>query len=68
VKLRVLPSLLLLFFLAPQFPACQLAAQLNSNNQKFSRPAHAFRFTYNYGQGFSFRSEAGAGAGSRATD
>src|ERR1700737_3856265 len=43
VKLRVLSSLLLLFF-----PACQLAAQATSNAQKFSPPARTFRFTYNF--------------------
>jgi len=42
VKLRVLPSLLLLFF-----PVCQLAAQATSNAQKFSPPTRTFRFTYN---------------------
>jgi transglutaminase-like putative cysteine protease len=46
VKLRVLSSLLLLFLLAPQFPGRQLAAQANSNAQKFSPPTRAFRFTY----------------------
>src|ERR1700737_1395131 len=43
VKLRVLSSLLLLFF-----PACQLAAQATSNAQKFSPPTRSFRFTYNF--------------------
>src|ERR1700726_2096821 len=43
VKLRVLSSLLLLFF-----PACQLAAQATSNGQKFSPPTRTFRFTYNF--------------------
>jgi len=43
VKLRVLSSLLLLFF-----PACQLAAQATSNAQKFSPPTRTFRFTYNF--------------------
>jgi len=43
VKLRVLSSLLLLFF-----PACQLAAEANSNAQKFSPPTRTFRFTYNF--------------------
>jgi hypothetical protein len=47
MRLRVLSSLLLLFFLAPQFPACQLAAQATSNAQKFSPPTRTFRFTYN---------------------
>ena len=46
MKLRVLSSLLLLFLLAPQFPGRQLAAQANSNAQKFSPPTRAFRFTY----------------------
>jgi transglutaminase-like putative cysteine protease len=48
MRLRVLSSLLLLFFLAPQFPASQLAAQATSNAQKFSPPARTFRFTYNF--------------------
>jgi len=48
VKLRVLASLLLLFFLAPQFPASQLLAQAASNAQKFSPPSRSFRFTYNF--------------------
>ena len=43
MKLRVLSSLLLLFF-----PACQLAAQATSNAQKFSPPTRTFRFTYNF--------------------
>jgi hypothetical protein len=43
VKLRVLSSLLLLFF-----PACQLAAQATSNAQKFNPPTRTFRFTYNF--------------------
>jgi len=43
MKLRVLSSLLLLFF-----PACQLAAQASSNAQKFSPPTRTFRFTYNF--------------------
>jgi transglutaminase-like putative cysteine protease len=43
VKLRVLSSLLLLFF-----PACQLAAQETLNGQKFSSPSRTFRFTYNF--------------------
>jgi len=43
MRLRVLSSLLLLFF-----PACQLAAQATSNAQKFSPPTRAFRFTYNF--------------------
>jgi hypothetical protein len=42
MRLRVLSSLLLLFF-----PACQLAAQATSNAQKFSPPTRTFRFTYN---------------------
>jgi transglutaminase-like putative cysteine protease len=48
VKLRVLSSCLLLFFAAPQFPACQLAAQTPSTAQKFSPPARTFRFTYHF--------------------
>jgi transglutaminase-like putative cysteine protease len=47
LRLRVLPSLLL-FFLAPQFPACLLAAQAKSNVHKFSPPSRTFRFTYNF--------------------
>jgi transglutaminase-like putative cysteine protease len=43
MRLRVLSSLLLLFF-----PACQLAAQASSNTQKFSPPTRTFRFTYNF--------------------
>ena len=43
MKLRVLSSLLMLFF-----PACQLAAQATSNAQKFSPPTRTFRFTYNF--------------------
>jgi hypothetical protein len=43
VKLRVLSSLLLLFFLA-----CQLAAQATSNAQKFNPPTRTFRFTCNF--------------------
>jgi hypothetical protein len=43
VKLRVLSSLLLLFF-----PACQVAAQATSNAQKFSPSTRTFRFTYNF--------------------
>jgi len=43
MRLRVLSSLLLLFF-----PACQLAAQATSNAQKFSPPTRTFRFTYNF--------------------
>src|SRR5437016_4051002 len=43
MRLRVLSSLLLLFF-----PACQLAAQATSNAQKFSPPIRTFRFTYNF--------------------
>ncbi|MGA8429676.1 MAG: transglutaminase domain-containing protein [Candidatus Sulfotelmatobacter sp.] len=48
MKLRVLSSLLPFFFLAPQFPACQLAAQAASNTQKFSAPFRTIRFTYNF--------------------
>jgi transglutaminase-like putative cysteine protease len=43
MRLRVLLSLLLLFF-----PAGQLAAQATSNTQKFSPPTRTFRFTYNF--------------------
>src|SRR5258707_6725972 len=43
MRLRVLSSLLLLFF-----PACQLAAQATSNAQKFSPPTRTFRFAYNF--------------------
>src|SRR5438874_6323672 len=43
MRLRVLSSLLLLYF-----PACQLAAQATSNAQKFSPPTRSFRFTYNF--------------------
>ena len=43
MRLRILSSLLLLFF-----PACQLVAQVSSNPQKFSPPARTFRFTYNF--------------------
>ena len=43
MRLRVLSSLLLLFF-----PACQLAAQASSNAQKFSPPSRTFRFTYSF--------------------
>jgi transglutaminase-like putative cysteine protease len=43
VKLRVLSSLLLLFF-----PACLLAAQAASKSGKFSPPTRTFRFTYNF--------------------
>ena len=43
MKLRVLSSLLLLFFLA-----CQLAAQASSKAKKFSPPTRTFRFTYNF--------------------
>jgi transglutaminase-like putative cysteine protease len=43
VKLRILSSLLLLFFLA-----CQLAAETTSNAPKFSPPNRTFRFTYNF--------------------
>ncbi len=43
MKVRVLSSLLLLFF-----PACQLAAQATSNAQEFSPPTRTFRFTYNF--------------------
>ena len=43
MKLRILSSLLLLFF-----PVYQLAAQATSNAEKFSPPARTFRFTYNF--------------------
>ena len=43
MRLRVLPSLLLLFF-----PACQLVAQAPSNAQKFGPPSRTFRFTYSF--------------------
>ena len=43
MKLRVLSSLLLLFF-----PVCQLGAQTTSSAQKFSPPTRTFRFTYNF--------------------
>src|SRR5437660_2903700 len=42
MRLRVLSSLLVLFF-----PACLLAADAPSNAQKFSPPARTFRFTCN---------------------
>lgn len=42
MRLKVLSSLLLLFF-----PAGQLAAPAASNAQKFSPPARTFHFTYN---------------------
>ena len=43
MRLRVLSSLLLLFF-----PAFQLVAQATSSAQKFSPPTRTFRFTYNF--------------------
>jgi transglutaminase-like putative cysteine protease len=43
VKVRVLSSLLLLFF-----PVSQIAAQPTHKSQKFSAPARSFRFTYNF--------------------
>ena len=43
MRLRVLSSLLLLFF-----SVCQLAAQASSNAQKFSPPTRTFHFTYNF--------------------
>jgi transglutaminase-like putative cysteine protease len=44
MKLRILPSLLLL-----SLAACQLAAaQDTANTQKFSPPSRTFRFTYNF--------------------
>src|ERR1700733_14073212 len=53
MRLRVLSSLRLLFFLAPlflapQFPACHLSAEATSDSQKFSPPSRTFRFTYNF--------------------
>lgn len=48
MKLRVLQSLLPLFFLVSQFSVCQLAAQAASSAQKFSPPARTFRFTYHF--------------------
>jgi transglutaminase-like putative cysteine protease len=48
VKLRVLHSLLPLFFLVNQFPVCQLAAQTTSDARKFSPPTRTFRFTYHF--------------------
>ena len=48
MRLRVLSSFLVLFFLAPQFLACQSAAQATSNAQEFSLPSRNFRFTYNF--------------------
>ena len=43
MRLRILSSLLLLFF-----SAWQLAGEATSNAQKFSAPARTFRFTYNF--------------------
>ena len=43
MKLRVLPSLLLLFFLVPY-----LSAQATSSPQKFSPPSRTFHFTYSF--------------------
>jgi transglutaminase-like putative cysteine protease len=43
MRLRVVSSLLLLFF-----PAGQLVAQATSNAQKFSPPSRTFRFTYSF--------------------
>src|SRR5712692_10565286 len=43
MRLRVLSSLLPLFF-----PACQLAAQATSSGQKFSPPTRTLRFTYGF--------------------
>src|SRR5947207_12041850 len=43
MRLRVLSSLLLLFF-----SACQLVAQATPNAQKFSPPSRIFHFTYNF--------------------
>jgi len=48
VRLKVLASLLLLFLLTDQFPACQSAAQTTSNAQKFSLPNRTFRFSYHF--------------------
>ncbi|MFZ0816416.1 MAG: transglutaminase domain-containing protein [Candidatus Sulfotelmatobacter sp.] len=47
MRLRVLSSLLI-FFLAPPFPAYPLAAQATSQAEKFSPPSRTFRFTYNF--------------------
>lgn len=43
MRLHILSSLLLL-----SFSACQLAAQANSQPQKFSPPTRTFRFTYTF--------------------
>ncbi len=43
MRLRVVSSLLLLFF-----PAGQWVAQAASNAQKFSPPSRTFRFTYSF--------------------
>ena len=43
MRLRVLSTLLLLFF-----SACAITAQPASNPQKFSAPARTFRFTYSF--------------------
>ena len=43
MRLRILSSLLLLFF-----PVSQLGAQATSKAQKFSPPTRSFRFTYNF--------------------
>lgn len=48
MKLRVLQSLLPLFFLVNQFAVCQLAAQGTSDARKFSPPTRTFRFTYHF--------------------
>ena len=62
MRLRVLSSLLLLFF-----PACQLAAQATSNAQKFS-PPHLSLHLQLHREGYSLRSEASARLGSGAAD
>jgi transglutaminase-like putative cysteine protease len=43
MRLRVLPSLLLLFL-----AACVFAAKASSNAKRFSPPSRTFRFTYNF--------------------
>ena len=48
MKLGVLSSSLLLLLLTFLCPIGQLAAQIDSNAQKFSPPARTFRFTYNF--------------------
>lgn len=48
MKLRVLVSLLLAFFLSNQATISRLAAQSTSDTQKSSLHARTFRFTYNF--------------------